>query len=65
MKDPIIEEIHKYREEYAKKFNYDIEAMFRDIQSKQSKHSNLVDLSKETIARRAMVAEEPAAYGKD
>ena len=65
MKDPIIEEIHKYRAEYAKQFNYDIAAMFRDIQAKQSKRSDLVDLSKEATVRHAMVAEESDTYGND
>ncbi len=31
MKDEIIEEIHKQREEYAKKFNYDIDLIFADL----------------------------------
>ncbi len=35
MKDEIVEEIHKYREEYAKKFNYDIDLIFEDLQKKQ------------------------------
>ena len=35
MKDEIIEEIHKYREEYAKKFNYDLDLIFEDLQKKQ------------------------------
>ena len=34
-KDPIVEEIHKYREEYAKSFNYDLKAIFEDLQKKQ------------------------------
>lgn len=33
-KDEILEEIHKYREEHAKSFNYDIKAIFKDLQSK-------------------------------
>ncbi len=36
MIDPIIEEIHKIREEYAAKFDYDIDAMFIDLRQKQS-----------------------------
>lgn len=35
MKDEIIEEIHKYREEYAKKFNYDLDLIFEDLRKKQ------------------------------
>jgi hypothetical protein len=34
-KDPIVEEIHKYREEYAKSLNYDLKAIFDDIRKKQ------------------------------
>lgn len=35
-KDPIIEEIHKFREEYARQFNFDINAICKDIREKQS-----------------------------
>ncbi|MGK7880833.1 MAG: hypothetical protein AB4060_12135 [Crocosphaera sp.] len=34
-KDPIVEEIHQYREEYAKSFNYDLKAIFEDLRKKQ------------------------------
>ncbi len=34
--DEILDEIHKIREEHAKSFNYDLEAMFADWQKKQS-----------------------------
>jgi len=34
-KDEILEEIHKYREEYAKSFNYDLKAIFDDLRKKQ------------------------------
>jgi hypothetical protein len=34
-KDPILEQIHKYREEYAKSFNYDLKAIFEDLRKKQ------------------------------
>jgi hypothetical protein len=35
-KDEILEEIHKYREDYAKSFNYDLQAIFEDIRKKQA-----------------------------
>jgi len=35
-KDEILEEIHKYREDYAKSFNYDLQAIFEDIRQKQA-----------------------------
>lgn len=35
-KDEIVEEIHKYREEYAKSFNYDLHAIVEDLRIKQA-----------------------------
>lgn len=35
MKDPIVEEIHKYREEHARKFNYDLNAICKDLRAMQ------------------------------
>jgi hypothetical protein len=35
-KDEIVEEIHKYREEYAKSFNYDLHAIVEDLRRKQA-----------------------------
>lgn len=32
--DPIIEELHQYREAYAARFNYDVSAIFADIRRK-------------------------------
>lgn len=34
--DEIVEEIQKIREEYAKSFNYDLDAIFADLQKKQA-----------------------------
>ncbi len=34
----ILEEIHKNREEYAESFNYDLNAIFRDLKNKQNAH---------------------------
>ncbi len=41
-KDEIIEEIYKYREEYAKSFNYDLKAIFDDLRKKQIAHGRRV-----------------------
>ena len=30
-KDPVVEEIHKVREENAAKFNFDLDALFEDL----------------------------------
>jgi len=37
MQDPIIEEIRQYRDEYAKRFNYDLQAIYHDLKEKQEK----------------------------
>ena len=34
-RDPIVEEIHRFREEYAKKFDYDLDRMFEDLRQQQ------------------------------
>jgi hypothetical protein len=33
--DPIVDEIHKVREEYARQFDFDVDAICKDIQNKQ------------------------------
>lgn len=33
--DPIVEEIHRYREKCAKKFNNNLKAIFEDIKAKE------------------------------
>ncbi|MGI8468877.1 MAG: hypothetical protein ACR2N3_10525 [Pyrinomonadaceae bacterium] len=37
MKDEIIEEIHRVREEIARKYNFNVRAMLEDLQKKQMK----------------------------
>lgn len=36
MNDPIVEEIRKYREEHAARFNYDLDTIIADIQRSQA-----------------------------
>ncbi len=35
-KDEIVEEIHQIREEYAKSFSYDLNAIFADLRKKEA-----------------------------
>lgn len=35
MRDPIVEELHRYREEHARRFDYDIDAICDDLQAMQ------------------------------
>jgi hypothetical protein len=39
-KNEILDEIHKYREEYAQSFQYDLRAIFNDLQQKQLAHKD-------------------------
>ena len=40
--DPIIEELHRIREDYAARFNFDMEAICRDLQAKESRNGRRV-----------------------
>ncbi len=42
MTDPIVEEIHKIREEYAAEFDYDIDAMFEDLNKRQAESNHKI-----------------------
>lgn len=35
-RDEIVEEIHKLRQEYARSFNYDLDAIYEDIKRKEA-----------------------------
>jgi len=34
--DPIVAEIHRIRDEYARQFNYDLDVICKDLQEKQA-----------------------------
>ena len=34
-KDPILEELHQIREEYAARFNHDLRAIYRDMKTRE------------------------------
>jgi hypothetical protein len=40
--DPIVERLHKQREEYVERFHYDFDAIVRDIRTREA--SNLTPL---------------------
>ena len=39
-KDTIVEEVRGSREEYASQFDYDLEAMGKDLQAKEKRHAS-------------------------
>jgi hypothetical protein len=46
-KDEVVEEIHRIREEYAKSFNYDLDAIFADLRKKEAESGReVVNLSR-------------------
>lgn len=54
MNDPIVEEIRKYRDEHAKKFNYDIDAICADFIASQGKSGHtVVSLKPKKLPTRA------------
>ena len=45
--DEIVEEIHRIREEYAKSFSYDLDAIFADLRKKEAESGRqVVNLSR-------------------
>jgi hypothetical protein len=46
IEDPIVNEIRKTRDNHAKKFNYDLTKIYKDIRKSQRKHNHkLVSLN--------------------
>ena len=52
--DPIVEEIHKIRDEHAARFNYDLDAIFDDFEREQRESGRpLVTLPPNRISKPA------------
>lgn len=41
-RDEIVEEVRRYREAYASKFNYDLDAIYHDLKAKERKSKRKV-----------------------
>jgi len=41
-RDPIVNEVRQFRDAYAKRFQYDLEAICRDIRAKQTQSGKTV-----------------------
>ena len=52
--DPIVNEVRRVRDELAKKFNYDVDAIFSDLREKQRKYRNrIVNLRRQRKGEQA------------
>ena len=40
--DPIVEEVRKVRDAYAHRFNYDLDAIYRDLKEKERRSGRVV-----------------------
>ena len=60
--DPIVEEVRKAREAHAAKFNYDLQAIYRDLKA-QEKHSGrtFVSYPPKPISRAEKASTVPEA----
>ena len=54
MKDPIIAELRKIRDEHAARFNHDLDAMVRDLQAreKNAPPGKLVNFKPRKVAKK-------------
>ena len=51
--DPIVDEVRRFRQEYAEKFNFDLRAMVADLQKKQKEHpEKSVSFDSKPVRRR-------------
>ena len=58
-KDPIVEEIHQFRAEHAKRFNNDLKAIFEDFKAQERQSSHL--RATLPIKRRPLLNHQPVA----
>jgi hypothetical protein len=59
MNDPIVEEVRKFRDEHARKFNYDLNAICADLMEKQKRSGHKLVRRERTAGA---VCEEPVEY---
>jgi hypothetical protein len=53
MDDPIVEEIHRIRDELSRKFNYDVHAIFEDLRAQEAQVKDRQIITVEESLRRA------------
>jgi hypothetical protein len=60
--DPIVNEVRQFRDAYAKRFHYDLEAICRDIRAKQTQSGKtVVSLPPKPVQAPMVPTRTPAA----
>lgn len=60
--DPVVAETHALRDEYARQFNYDADAIFEDLMAKQAMHpERMVSLPPRKVNRFKYTNDKPQA----
>jgi hypothetical protein len=55
MNDPIVEEVRKFRDDHARKFNYDLDAICADLRQRQQRSGHpLVSLKRNRPANKPL-----------
>lgn len=62
--DPILEEVWRIKDEIAKEFNCDLDALVKYLQEKQREHPERVVLAPRSLQRPAVARENGDDYGK-
>jgi hypothetical protein len=61
-RDPIVEEIRQYRQEYAARFNHDLKAICRDLRQRQAEGDRkVVSLPPRRVAKQVKTDGQPKA----
>jgi hypothetical protein len=62
--DPILEEVWRIKDEIAKEFNYDLDALVKYLQEKQREHPERVVLAPRPLKQTTAAREDSDDYGK-
>jgi hypothetical protein len=63
-KDPVVEEVHEIRRQMMREFGNDFHKLCAHLRAKEEEHSGQYVTEEELRAKRLVVAEAPADYGK-
>lgn len=61
MNDPIVDEIRKYRDEHSKQFDYDLDAIVADYQTKHQDYVSMLAKINKQNANKSASHNQPSA----